>query len=296
MKKCILVSLLALLLFGTGLQPANAQSEFENAIKQFTGETAKGYLQPFIDAFGNNLNAGLYRTAHVSRLGLHFYVGIIGAFTIIPDDDKTFLATPPPPFPQQPVETATIFGDEGATVNGPGGLVYHFQNGQIQGDVVPFAVPQLEIGSFLGTMVKLRYISVNYGDLPQIRLSGFGIQHSISQYFPLFPIDLSVGYFRQTFEVGDLISASATSIGVQASKSFVLLTLYGTAAYETASMDVSYTYEGGSTPEEVRLELKSDGHIRVAVGARLRLGFLILNADYTVGSQNSASIGLGVGL
>ena len=290
------LALAVFLLVPTVVLPVAAQSDFEDAVKQFTGENARGYLQPFAEVFTNNLNSGLYRTAHVSKLGLHLYIGVVAMATIIPEKDKTFKAVPPEPWPQEPVETATVFGGEGAVVQGPGGLEYRFQDGQITGDLVPFAVPQLELGSFLGTMVRLRYAKVNYGDLPEVKLVGFGVQHSLSQYLFMFPIDLSLGFFQQKFKVGDILSATATSIGLQASKSFSLLTVYGTAAYEKGTLDASYTYEGGTEPQEVSISLDSGGSMRLAVGARLRLGFLIVNGDYSIGARNSFALGLGLEL
>lgn len=276
-------------------------SQVEEAIEQLTGDNTKGYLQPFVNSFANNLNSGLYRTAHVSAVGLHFYVGLAGMVTMIPDDDKIFMGVPPQPFPSTPVETATVFGEEGAVVSGPGGLNYAFQDGVLNGNVVPFAVPQLEVGSFLGTMVKIRYFSgdllgADSESLGSIKLIGYGLQHSISQYFLLFPIDVSAGFFYQKFDIGDYLSTKAVSFGLQASKSVPLLTVYGTLALETTKMDISYTYEGGDISEDILLELKSDNKFRFTAGLRLRLGLIILNGDYSLGNQNTASIGIGLGI
>lgn len=278
-----------------------AYSQLESAIEQFTGENTKGYLQPFVNAFSNNLNAGIYRSAHVSRLGLHLYVGIVGMATMISDEDKSFMGMPPLPFPQEKVETATVFGGNGAVVQGPQGLRYYFQNGILQGNVVPFGVPHFEVGSFLGTSVKFRYFSGNIpGDngktLGKIQLVGYGIQHSLSQYFILFPIDVSAGLFYQKFDVGDYLSTRALSIGLQASKSIPLLTVYGTLALESTSMDVHYTFKATEKPEKISLELKSEDHFRLTLGVQLRLGLLLLNGDYAIGSQQTASLGLGVGI
>ena len=237
----------------------------------------------------------------MSAVGLHFYVGLAGMVTMIPDDDKIFMGVPPQPFSSTPVETATVFGEDGAVVSGPGGLSYAFQDGVLNGNVVPFAVPHLEVGSFLGTMVKFRYFSgdllgADSEELGSIKLIGYGLQHSISQYFLLFPIDVSAGFFYQKFEVDEYISTKAVSFGLQVSKSVPLLTVYGTLALESTKMDISYTYEGGDTPEEVLLELESDNKFRFTAGLRLRLGLFILNGDYSLGGQNTASVGIGLGI
>ncbi|HDL19284.1 MAG TPA: hypothetical protein ENH29_09535 [Bacteroidetes bacterium] len=279
----------------------NSFGQLENTIEQLNGDNTKGYLQPFVNSFGHNLNSGLYRTAHVSTIGLHLYVGLVGMATFIPEEDKTYMGTPPLPYSQDPVETATVFGGEGAVVPGTGGLKYKFQNGQLQGDLVPFAVPQIEVGSILGTMVKIRYFS---GKIPgdtdenvgKITLTGYGIQHSLSQYIPLFPISVSAGFFYQTFDVGDFISTKAVSFGFQVSKSIPMLTVYGAAAWESTKMDVSYTFEGGGIQENIGLALETGTMFRLTIGARLRLGFIILNGDYSLGNQNTATVGIGLGI
>jgi len=294
----ITCSLLFLLIFGVAIQ--KSYSQLEDAIEQLTGETTKGYLQPFVNSFANNLNSGLYRTAHVSSVGLHFYIGLSGMVTMIPDEDKTFMATPPSPFPAQQVETATVFGESGAVVNGPGGLKYAFQNGLLQGEAVPFVVPHIEVGSILGTNVKFRYFS---GEIPgddetlgKIELLGYGLQHSISQYFFILPVDISAGFFYQKFDVGDFLSTKSTSFGLQVSKSIPLFTIYGAAAMESTTMDVNYTFEGGDISEEISLSLDSKSKLRISVGARLKLGVIILNGDYSIGNQTTATVGLGLGI
>jgi hypothetical protein len=297
-KSIVTIGLLALFLFFMSVP--NGYSQLEDAIEQLTGENTKGYLQPFVNSFSNNLNSGIYRTAHVSTVGLHFYVGLSGMATQIPDEDKLFMGTPPSPYAQTGVETATIFGGEGASVAGPSGLNYQFQNGLLEGDLVPFVVPHFEVGSFLGTNVKLRYFKGELpgddGTLGEIKLLGYGIQHSLSQYIPLFPLSVSAGFFYQKFEVSDYLSTKATSFGLQVSKSIPLLTIYGAASMSSAKMDVSYTYKGGTTEEEISMELESGSQFRFTVGARLRLALIILNADYSIGDQNTATVGIGLGI
>lgn len=276
--------------------PQASRGQVDSAIEQLTGDNTKGYLQPFITAFGNNLNAGWYRSAAISKVGLHIYVGLSSMFSFIPDEDQVFSGIPPSPFPQTQVETATVFGDKGARIQGPGGLNYFFQDGQIQGDVVPMAVPQVEIGAILGTAVSMRYFAIDPGDVPSISLWGFGVRHSLSQYVPLFPIHLAGGFFYQKFEVGDIISARAVAYGIQASKSFALLDVYGGVSLENSQMDVDYTYEYGNESESVSLDLKGEDKYKITAGVALKLAGLILNGDYSLGSRNVATVGIGFGL
>ena len=289
-----------LMLFSFFLIVPNGYSQLKDAIEQLSSENTKGYLQPFVNSFSNNLNSGIYRSAHVPSIGLHLYVGLVGMATQIPDEDKFFMGTPPSPYAQTSVETATIFGGDGAVVQGPNGLNYQFQNGLLTGDLVPFVVPHFEVGSFLGTNVKLRYfqgkIPGDDGTLGDIKLLGYGIQHSLSQYIPLFPISVSAGFFYQKFDVGDYLSTKSTSFGLQVSKSVPLLTVYGAASISSTKMDVNYTFKGGDVEENISLALESGSQVRFTVGARLRLALIILNADYSVGNQNTATVGIGLGI
>ncbi len=296
-----LVLVIMILLVIIFLLPQPGQAQFQDAIEQLNSANVTGYLQPFVNAFGNNLNAGIYRSAEVSRVGLHIYLGVIGMATVIPDEDKTYLALPPNPFPQTEVTTATVFGENGATVSGAGGVSFTFPDGQVQSKMLPLAVPQIEVGSILGTMAKIRFFSGKLSgnqvdNLGEIKLVGYGLQHSLSQYFFMFPIDVSLGFFYQKLDVGDIVSTKSLSIGLQASKSFSILTLYGAVARESAKMNVSYTYQGAGTTEEINMDLESGSHMRMTVGACLKLGFLVINGDYVLGKQNTAAVGLGIGL
>lgn len=274
----------------------SAFAQLEDAIEQLEGDNTKGYLQPMVDALGANLNSGLHHTARVPLLGLNLYVGVAVTGTIIPDDDLTYMALPTEPFPQEKVKTATVFGEEGAVVEHASGLSYVFPDGQVQGNFMPLAVPHLEVGSFLGTKVKVRYFASDLGeDVGELKLLGYGIQHSISRYIPLCPIDISAHYFQQSLDLGDIIGIKTNSIGVQGSKKFGLLTAYGGLSLDNTTMDVEYTYTGGEIEEDLKIELESKGNMRFNVGASLRLFILTIHGDYNFGKQRTAMLGIGFG-
>jgi hypothetical protein len=274
----------------------DAEAQLEDAISQLTGETTEGYLQPMITAFGTNLNSGWYHTASIPRAGLDLHVEILGMVTFIPEDDLTFKATPPEPWPQDEVETATVFGEEGTAVQGPGDLTYSFQDGQIQGDVVPYGVPQIKIGSVMGTSLIGRYFSLEVGDMPKLSLLGIGIQHNVSQWLPPLPVDIAAGIFYQSFDVGDIISSTLMNYGVQVSRSLPFVTFYGGLALESTKMTVEYTYEGVTPAQDISLKLTGDDKFRLTAGAALHLGLFALNADINIGSQVAACLGIGVSI
>ncbi len=274
--------------------PAFAQ--LEDAIEQLESDNTKGYLQPMTDALGANLNSGLHHTARVPFIGLNIYIGVAATGTIIPDDDLTYMALPPEPFPQEEIETATVFGDEGASFEHESGLSYKFPDGQVQGNFIPLAIPHLEVGSFFGTKAKVRYFASDLGeDVGELSLFGWGLQHSISRYIPLFPIDVSAHYFQQSLDVGDYLSIKTNSIGLLGSKKFALLTLYGGVSLDNTTMDVEYTCTDGEIEKNIALELESKGNTRIVIGGSLRLAFLTIHGDYYIGPQSTVTLGVGLG-
>lgn len=276
---------------------AASQNPFENAIKQLDSDNVRGYLQPFLNGFGANMNSGFSGSSDIGT-GFHLRVDIVGMGTLVGGGQKTYKATPPLPFPQQEVETATIFGGMGTVVNGPNGLQYYMQNGQLNVDFIPFMIPQLTVGNVFGTQAMFRFFALSgEGDIPSINLFGVGLRHKVSRYLPASPVDVSAGIFFQSFSIGDIMESSAMAYGLQASKKFSVFTLYGGLQYESTNVDLSYTFTGiGSEgDDQVDLSLKGDNNFRVYAGAGLSLGFLHLRGDLGLGKVTAVSVAIGFG-
>ena len=284
--------------------PLYAQ-DLEDYVSKYTSENGKGYMQPLADAFGANINSGLYHGARIPAFGFNIYIGVETMMALIADDQKVFTATTEDFFsPQTMEETATIFGSTtGARVIGtddagnPTGAAYNFPGG-LDVSKVPLAVPQVTVGSILGTEATLRFIQVtlddNYG---KVKLVGFGVRHSISQYLKNFPIDLAAGFFIQKLEVGDIIEANAKYFGVQGSYSKSILTFYGGVGFESANLDITYDYESGdNTTSTISFDLDADNSARFTAGVAVNLILVKLHADYNFGAQKVLAIGLGFGL
>ncbi len=173
--------------------------------------------------------------------------------------------------------------------------------------LLPFAAPQLSIGTFYGTKLALRYI-------PDIELDkeigkfsyfGFGVQHNPFMWIPLPepPLDLSLGFFTQTLKVGKIFESSATLFGAQASKTFgpgaLNITPYAGLSLESSSMTFTYDYisknpvNDEETKKNVKFELEGDNSIRFTLGFSLKLAILKINADYNFAKYNSVSAGFG---
>lgn len=126
------------------------------------------------------------------------------------------------------------------------------------------AVPQIEIGSILGTELLVRFIpplelDTNVGDFA---FYGVGLRHSISQYFPERWFDCSIqGVYQHTTLTNTIglteskLSASAKimsanlQIGKQLGRN---VDIYGGASYEHIDVTSTYTY---TLPQETQIQL-----------------------------------------
>ncbi len=276
----------------------HAQNQVEDAIKQMSEGNVTGYLQPFLNGFSANLNSGFSGSAKIDD---QFTIRIeaVAMASLIGDAQETFNALPPAPFPQQRVQTATIFGDQGATVQGPEGVAYKFQNGQLNMDYFPLAAPQLTIGNFYNTQLIFRFFALSTdSDVPDINLIGVGLRHGISQYFDNLPVDIAAGVFYQNFKIGDIMNTTSFVVNGMASKEFGVLTIYGGAQYEHASMNLNYTFSGATADEdsEIDFNFTSENFGRAFLGLNLNLKFVHLRTDINVGKVIAASATIGFGI
>ena len=275
---------------------SEAQTPFEDAIKQLSSENVKGYIQPFVNGFGANLNSGLSHTAVIGSNGVFVEFRAVAMGMLIGDAEKSYKALPPAPFPQLETETATVFGDIGTVVAGPlPGIDYHFQNGEVRANILPFAVPQLTIGNVLGTQAVIRYAPIpQLNDFPRITLLGGGLRHSVSQYIPGLPVDIVANAFYQQFTVGDIFDARGFSYGGMMSTSFSVLTIYTGVQLERSTMTLDYTFQGEYVPAtKVHLDLEGENRVRATAGFGLNLGGFLLNADIGLGKVRTVSSGIG---
>jgi hypothetical protein len=279
------------------LWSASAGAQVKTALERYTGANAAGYLRPLATALGNDFNRGWYQTAFIPRQGFYLRLGANAMMAFIAQDDRTFEATTDGAFaPKQTVKAPSVVGDTKAiALAGTGGTTYYFPGGFDIKSVL-FAAPQLIIGAVAGTELSFRYLAIEIGnaEIGDVKLFGAGLRHSLSQYFGDFPIAIAAGVFYQRFRLGgDFVDASAMHYGVQASKSFPLLTLYTGFGFDTAN--VKAEYEPDSTPgERIKLDVDAENGVRATLGANLKLAFLNLNADYSIGAQSAFSAGFGL--
>lgn len=293
MKKSIFTVITVVGLFLISLN-GFSQTDVEENLSTLQSQNGTYYLQPLADAFGADLNSGFSYKADIPKVGLHVRVGIKLMGALISETQKTFTSVEEviqDETIQGNQELPTVFGSESPV---PVQSVDTDLSGIWDTNFVPLIVPQVTVGSFLGTEVTLRYFNYTIDEsIGNIKLLGFGGRHSLSQYIPLCPIDIALGFFTQTFKVEDYLDASAMTVGLQVSKGFSIVHIYGGLAYETASLDITYTPEGENS--QVLLDLNASNSTRMTLGIALDLSLVDVNVDYNIGSQNVISGGIGLG-
>ncbi|MBM2841166.1 MAG: hypothetical protein HW412_1694, partial [Bacteroidetes bacterium] len=267
-------------------------SEIEKAIKAFNQDYVKGYIQPFSDFFGANMSAGWYHSAAIPQTGFSLSVNVIAMGSVVGDDQKTFTTAAPAGFAQGTFQTPTVFGGQAQPITDPSGFSYRGSDGVLDVPLFPLATLQVHIGSIYGTEAIVRFLPIpEVSGAPKVTSYGFGVRHSISQYLLEFPVDIAASVFYNRISFGDLIDMSSFSFGAQASKSFAVLELYGGMAYESSSMDITYTSTapGGAN---VEISLPGANKFRATLRLGLNLAILHLYGDVNFGSVTNFSAGL----
>jgi hypothetical protein len=291
LKRIILFSLTVFFSFSIA-----TSQDIEELVSKYTENNGKGYMQPLADAFGATFNTGLFHTARLKKLGFQAYLGVVASTAFISDKRTTFDATTQGfADPEITTEAPTVFGpSQSVNVPGPGGTVYVFPAG-MNVKMITFAMQQLSIGSVYGTDLTFRFITFNLGeDFGDLNVFGWGIRHSISQYFEVLPLDVALGIYNQSFKAGDIVKANAWVVSAQASKKVLLFTFYGGLAYENTKLDLEYHNDEDDV--DITFNLKGKNSIRLTAGVTFNLGPAKLNVDYNIASQSVLSVGLGVGI
>lgn len=293
---------------------ALAEDDLGDLLEDMSGAYAQGYLAPLVTGFGIDQNSALYHTAHIPGSSLTISVGLKVMGAKLSDSDQSF----------SKVETVTLdetygfnptdpaYGDDatlvmaGPTVFGSedtGGsitVLYHGLpvyteslpdlTGLVESEFVPLAMPQATVGGIMGAEATLRWLpDIEVQDGVKVKLMGFGLAASANYWLPTLPVDVKVGYFMQSLDVGDYVETEASSLYIAASKEFAMLTVYGGLAKESSSMDVSYTYS--DTGDEITFSSDGIQESRLTIGATLNLG-LKLNGEIGLGDLTSFSGGL----
>ncbi len=188
---------------------------------------------------------------------------------------------------------------------------------------VPTAFLHGRVGVFKATELKVRFFPKVKMEDVSLGIFGIGVQHEISKWFAdKFPIAISgliaynnmgASYKFDDDQIVEGVDAkfklkqNAMLYQLQASTKMKILNFYGGIGYisGTSNFDVLGTYEivGGTPATEgqnvfynpISLKHKVSG-MRGTLGAKLKLGFFKLHADYSFSEFNTITAGLHFGI
>jgi hypothetical protein len=288
---------------------AGTHAQIEDQLSAYTGENAKGYMQPLNDALGASLNNGFYYSARIPESGFRLSVEFVGVAIKFDDADRVFNAVAESPF--QPVDgepssidAPTIIGNgEAVLIDGLNGTSFAFPGG-LDLNGFGLVIPQIRFGNVKGTEGLLRIVKgLDIGDseLGKIDLLGIGLRHSLSQYFADPALDLAAGGLWQTFKIGensengDLVDTNAFSLGVQASKALPMGSVgiepYAGLSYDSFKMKMEYK----SGEDLLEVDFDRSGTVHFAVGAGFNFYIGQIWAQYDWAQVNGFSLGLALG-
>ncbi len=275
-----------------------AHAQISSNLGGLTSENVEGYLEPLPKALSGTLNLAVFDGADIPLAGLNVSLGVKAMAVGFDDEDRVYRPSVPDGF--QTGDVSTVVGDgESTYLEGDGGLQIGFPGG-LDIETFAVAVPQLTVGSVLGTRAVIRYIAVELDDteLGDLELIGYGLQHSISQYLgPLFPVNIAAGFFIQSFKVGeDLIESDALHLNVMGSKSFGTFEPYVGLGFDSYTFDVSYDDTLDDTDEMVKVEFSSENDFHATLGVAAHFALVHTHLELTSAASLGLAFGLRVGL
>jgi hypothetical protein len=318
MRKVILTALAVFVIVGL----AKAQ-DLGGSLGKVAGPYGQAYVTPAVNAFGMDLNSGLFHTAKVGGslpFGLNLYVGVQVAGALVPSSDKSFtlgyldyadsVVTPNGwrHATDSVINAPTIFGGKQKGIiktyfgNSQVGVADSTIGGLVSTSIAPLPIPQIGLGSLFGTDVMVRFLpQIKISNYGKLQLFGWALRHSISQYIPLCPLDIAVQLGSQNFSIKDtagsnVFKLSTFAANIEVSKTLAFLTVYGGLQVESSKVDVSYSFTpvGETQPVPVSFSLNGKNKFRALVGLDLGLGMLTINGDYSVGAVNAVTAGIGI--
>lgn len=298
MKNILSAILLSVVLFTT-----TSFSQIGVTVNKLSPNDASQYVKPLSTWFGTFFNSGTYYNAKVPAF-FGFKFNLVGMWSLVPDDQKTFKPDPNISGVGDVDPSATVFGNKSSYYLSSNGF-YTYPAG-LSLNAVPMGIYQFA-GSFYNTELMIRFFpKVKFND-SKIGVLGFGLKHEISSHFPLLPVDISVqllyNNFNFEFDDGDPVNyteikSNNIAFNVHVSKSISVLTVYSGLQYETSSMDFNYYFEDsnnqypGEGKKIIKLKVDGDNNFRFTLGGAVKLGFFVINADVNLTKFTTFTTGL----
>ncbi|PZD77594.1 DUF6588 family protein [Mesonia sp. K7] len=189
-------------------------------------------------------------------------------------------------------------------------------------DIIPSAYLQASVGVLPGTEIKGRFIPKVDVDQGYGQLYGAAIQHEVTNWLPLaenFPIHISalVGYtnLQGGYDLDEASDIEGENQRVETevdswlftailSTKLPVINFYGGLGYYTgkSTTDLLGTYEiqtglvsTATVTDPFSVTQEASG-MKATIGAKLKLAFFRLHADYSFQQYNNFSVGLNFGI
>jgi len=186
---------------------------------------------------------------------------------------------------------------------------------------VPAAFLQVSVGLFKGTELKARFLPKIDTEEANLGLYGLGIQHDFTKLLPadkIWPVALSavIGYTHldgsYDFTEQSAIAGENQRLEMEmntwvfqavVSTKLPIINFYGGLGYLTGTSEIdvlgdyrvqSGPFVGDTYTDPFSIHTNANGVV-ANVGAKLKLGFFRLNADYSIGEFNNVSVGVNFG-
>jgi hypothetical protein len=185
---------------------------------------------------------------------------------------------------------------------------------------IPSGFVQASVGLIKGTEVKARFLPKINTDDVSLGFYGFGLQHEFTSHLPadkILPVAISgvIGYTHLdgTYDFTDteIVAGANQRLEVDintwifqavVSTRLPVINFYGGLGYLSgkSKTDVlgTYTVQSGPFQESYTDPFsltKKAGGVTANLGAKLKLGFFRLHADYSIAEFNNLSLGLNFG-
>lgn len=290
----------------------------------------KSYLNPYGEMLGTSLNAGWYNSAKVHGL-LGFDLTFSVMNSMAPSSAQSFdvnalglqnfevaggspgiAPTVAGKMDNRPVLQPKTEGGEYAQFTMPDGS---------GNDNIPLPMLQAAVGLPFNTEIMARVVpKMKFGDAGEVSVLGFGLKHSLKDYIPFvkripfLQTSVLAGYTsfnsatpipgsnQVTVTNGELgISSGAFTSRLLVGANFPIIALYTGVGYGSTNsdFDINGTYQVSNTNQSFTdpftLGYETSG-FDFNAGLRLRLGFLALHADYTVGDYSVITAGVGINI
>jgi Family of unknown function (DUF6588) len=270
-------------------------SQIEDRFSELSETNISGYAKPLVTTLGTSMNSGGYYSADIPSF-FGFSISFRGMYVFIPDEQKTFTPQLLDGYTADKT-TPTIYGEKsGAYYAGPQG--YITMPPGLNQSSIPLGYPQIA-ASFMGTEVMLRYLpKIDISDKNSVSMFGIGIQHEISRYIPLVPVDIAAQVLYSTFEITNLVDVTNIAFNVHASKTFGVITPYFGLQLESTKVDLTYDVKADpnnpllTQSQTVKVSIDGANTFRTTFGASLQLAVIVLNIDYNLSSQSLFTGGL----